>query len=285
MLPTDGHVHTEWSWDTVAGSMERTCARALEIGLPSVAFTEHADYTRWVIPPGLKARMRPHVAVLVGPDGRFNPPPLEVDAYRECVQRCREKFPGLRILTGMEMGEPHWHADEIGALTAAGDFDRLLGSVHTLALDGPRAIDHLYRYPDVAGRYDRDELMRRYLAETLRLAGSTAPFGALAHIDYPVRNWPGPGRFEATDFEDEYRAVLAALARSGRALEVNTVVPLATVIVRWWYEAGGGALTFGSDAHQPDAVGRDFAEAAAMAEAVGFHPDRDPHQPWRRNAV
>jgi histidinol-phosphatase (PHP family) len=100
-----------------------------------------------------------------------------------------------------------------------------------------------------------------------------------------VRNWPGPGRFEATDFEDEYRAVLAALARSGRALEVNTVVPLASVIVRWWYETGGGALTFGSDAHQPDTVARDFAGAAAMAEAVGFHPGRDPHQPWRRSAV
>lgn len=285
MLPTDGHVHTEWSWDAVAGSMEQTCARALEIGLPSVAFTEHADYTRWVIPPGVKVRMGPDVAAMVGPDGRFNPPPLQVDAYRECVQRCREKFPGLRILTGMEMGEPHWHPAEVGALTSGGGFDRLLGAVHTLALDGPRAIDHLYRYPDVAGRYDRDELMRSYLAEALRLAGSTAPFGVLAHIDYPVRHWPGHGRFEATSFEDEYRAVLAELARSGRALEVNTAVPLASVIVRWWYEAGGAALTFGSDAHQPDTVARDFAGAAAMAEAVGFHPARDPHQPWRRHAV
>ena len=105
----------------------------------------------------------------------------------------------------------------------------------------------------------------------------------LAHIDYPVRHWPAQaGRFDAAVFEDEYRAVLRALARSGRTLEVNTVVPLPAVIVRWWYEAGGEALGFGSDAHEPAAVARDFARATAMAEAAGFHPGRHRHDAWRR---
>jgi histidinol-phosphatase (PHP family) len=43
------------------------------------------------------------------------------------------------------------------------------------------------------------------------------------------------------------------------------------------------ALTFGSDTHDPSAVARDFARAAAMAEAAGFQPGRDPHDPWRRH--
>ena len=38
MVPPDNHVHTEWSWDAAAGSMEASCARALELGLPSIAF-------------------------------------------------------------------------------------------------------------------------------------------------------------------------------------------------------------------------------------------------------
>ena len=46
VLPADGHVHSEWSWDAVDGSMERT-APAVAMGLPAVAFTEHADYTPW----------------------------------------------------------------------------------------------------------------------------------------------------------------------------------------------------------------------------------------------
>src|SRR6266446_5733836 len=49
VLPGDSHVHTEWSWDAPNGSMERTCARAVAMGLPAVAFTEHADYTPWVV--------------------------------------------------------------------------------------------------------------------------------------------------------------------------------------------------------------------------------------------
>jgi histidinol-phosphatase (PHP family) len=47
VLPADGLVHSEWSWDAVNGSMEQTCARAVAIGLPAIAFTEHADYTPW----------------------------------------------------------------------------------------------------------------------------------------------------------------------------------------------------------------------------------------------
>ena len=49
VLPADGHVHSEWSWDAPNGSMERTCARAVDLGLPAVAFTEHADFTTWIV--------------------------------------------------------------------------------------------------------------------------------------------------------------------------------------------------------------------------------------------
>lgn len=272
-------MHTEWSWDAVAGSMQRSCERAVRLGLPSVAFTEHADFTRWVIEPVAQAATRWVNAAWTGPDGRFEPPPLDAAAYLDCIRRCRDRFPGLRILAGLELGEPHWHQDRVKDLLGTGEFDRLLGSVHSLALDGPWAVDHLF------GRLRPGDLMRGYLSETLRLADSAAPFAVLAHIDYPVRHWPErAGRFEAADFEDEYRAVLAALARSGRMLEVNTVVPLPAIIVRWWHEAGGDGLTFGSDAHEPSAVARGLRDAAAMAEAAGFRPGRHPHDVWRRRA-
>ena len=280
VLPPDGHVHTEWSWDAVSGSMQQSCARAAELGLPSIAFTEHADFTRWVIGPELREQMRPVNAGQVGPDGIWTPPVFDTAAYLACVARCREEFGGLRILTGMELGEPHWHEAEVSALPGIGDFDRLLGSVHTLDLDGPRMVDHLF------GSLALGELMRAYLAEALRLVESPAPFAVLAHIDYPVRYWPAEaGPFDAAAFEEEYRAVLSALARSGRALEVNTSVPLPAPIVRWWYEAGGEALAFGSDAHRPASVARDFASAAAMAEAAGFRPGHYPHDFWRRSGI
>jgi histidinol-phosphatase (PHP family) len=280
VLPPDGHVHTEWSWDADAGSMERSCARAVALGLPSIAFTEHADFTAWVIDPQVRARMRPENAARLLPDGRFRPPPLDATAYLACVQHCRELFPGLRILSGTELGEPHWHEERVSALLSTGTFDRVLGSVHSLELAGPRVIDFLFDRAEPTG------LVRAYLAEALRMVKSAVPFAVLAHIDYPLRHWPREaGPFDPYLFEDEYRAVLAALAGSGRALEANATVPLPPVIMRWWYEAGGEALVFGSDAHDPSAVARRFADLAAAAEAAGFHPGRHPHDFWRRGPV
>jgi histidinol-phosphatase (PHP family) len=53
-LTGDGHVHSEWSFDTggprsaAAGRMEAMCRHALKIGLPALAFTEHLpDPPRW----------------------------------------------------------------------------------------------------------------------------------------------------------------------------------------------------------------------------------------------
>ncbi len=91
MLPPDNHIHTEWSWDAAHGSMEASCARAVELGLGTIAFTEHMDLTRWVIAPEHKASMKRN-AFRVGPDNRFNPPPLDTDGYQACIQECRRRY-------------------------------------------------------------------------------------------------------------------------------------------------------------------------------------------------
>lgn len=279
VLPPDNHVHTEWSWDTTAGSMERTCARAVELGLPSVAFTEHVELTRWALTPASDLTLPDQLKVWINPEGVLAAPDLDVTGYLECLKRCRDRFPQLRILSGAELGEPHWHPERIDRLLATANLDRVLGSVHSYDAgdDGYLMIDDLY-YMRPA-----DEVVRVYLAEVLRMIETSGVFAVLAHIDYPIRYWPAdaepyaPGRFE-----EEYRAVLRALARDGRALEVNTRIPLDPVIVRWWYEMGGSAVSFGSDAHEPGLVGSGFAAAAAMVTAAGFRPARDPHAFWLR---
>ena len=88
-LPPDDHSHSEWSWDAVNGSMEGSCARAVELGLPSIAFTEHVDRARWRITgplsdPASAAALdavSQRVAANVSPDGCFDAPPLDVDGY------------------------------------------------------------------------------------------------------------------------------------------------------------------------------------------------------------
>jgi histidinol-phosphatase (PHP family) len=267
----DSHVHSEWSWDAELGSMEETCRRALELGLPALAFTEHWDPTPCAIALAAVPHLPPLVRQYVSPEGVFQAPSLDVEGYLARLAECRGRFPALRILSGVELGEPHWWPKELAKLQRTGEFDRILGSVHCVAIG-----DH-YEYID--GLYNNlgaKDVVVSYLTEVLRLVESSAAFEILAHIDYPVRNWPAAaGRYRPEAFEDECRAVLRALARSGRALELNTTVPLHAEVVRWWRGEGGAAVTLASDAHQPGEVARGFAAAAALLESLGFTKDAE----------
>ncbi len=277
-LPGDGHVHTEWSWDAPGGDMERSCERAVQLGLPSLAFTEHVDGTTWTLQPG-ELDAHPHLRSLqVGLT--LPAQPFDVDGYLASVERCRHLFPQLRILTGAELGEPHRHTALAAALLAGGRIDRVLGSLHCLPL-GPDAADGFGEPAALMRSRPAAEVMRTYLAEVSRLIEGSDAFAVLAHIDYVSRSWPGEaGPFVVDDFEDEFRAALRSLAGTGRALEVNTATELRPQLVAWWRDCGGRALTFGSDAHDPDELARGLRPAAAMAEAHGFRPARDPVDPW-----
>ena len=277
MLPGDGHVHSEWSWDAPGGSMERTCARAVDMGLPAVAFTEHADYTAWTVLDG-DLDDHEHLRAFVAPDGSLAPPALDRDGYLDCVQRCRDKFPELRIISGVELGEPHWHSEVAASLLKAGEFDRVLGSLHCLPFEA-----RFSEPPNLYRRRPAAEVVREYLAEIPRLITGSDAFAVLAHIDYAVRSWPAQaGPFDPHAFEDEFRHALRVLADSGRALEVNTRAQVYPEIIRWWREEGGQAITFGSDAHDPTGLAHGFSEAVAMVEAYGFRPGRHPHDFWTR---
>ena len=69
------------------------------------------------------------------------------------------------------------------------------------------------------------------------------------------------------------------MAEAGKALEINTVLPLHPTVVRWWHEVGGDAVSFGSDAHEPASLARRFREASDLAEACGFRAGSRPARP------
>lgn len=276
-LPPDNHVHSQWSWDTATGDMEATCAEAVRWGLPSVAFTEHVDHTRWLVGDGSgvpAAWLRHGIH-----DGRLVPPPLDVEGYLASIDRCRARFPQLRILTGAELGEPHWHQDAVRSLLAAGGFTRVLASLHSTY------VEPIGEYVDTGQHYRTtapEEVVSDYLTGLEQLITQYDDFEVLAHIDYPVRRWPTAVPFATEAFEEQFRHVLRLLREAGKVLEVNTRVPLPRTILSWWHEAGGEAISFASDAHRPDLVARGFREAAAMAEATGFRPAADPLDFWIR---
>ena len=273
MKPADNHVHTQWSWDTsLEASMERSCERAVALGIPAIAFTEHVDFTSWGDGDG-----GGDSAVTI--HTRTYAQPLDVEGYLASVARCRDRFPDLRVLTGIEAGEPHLFAGSIARVLGQAEFQRVLGSLHSVVEDGRLvAADSLF------GTVPAVDVMRRYLGELLRLVKGSDAFEVLAHADFPRRYWPaGEGPYDEAEFEDEYRAVFRELAASGRVLEMNTRSPLWSVsLLRWWRDEGGRAVSFGSDAHLPWRVGALFDEAVAVVEAAGFRPGADRFDFWRR---
>lgn len=258
--------------------MEQTCARAVHLGVPAVAFTEHVDHDGW---PVSREILEGHEHLLpYYQDGILTPGALDLEGYLDCLHTCREKFPALRIISGVELGEPHWHEQQAHDLVAAGKFELVLGSLHGLLLNGQFA-----EVGQMLHEREPEAVIREYLLEAERLVTDCQTFSVLAHIDYPARYWDDDlhdGPFDPNRFEDEFRHVLVALAESDRALEVNTRIEPFPQVIRWWREAGGQAITFGSDAHVPTALATDFADAAALAESEGFRPGRDPEDVWRR---
>ena len=269
VLPPDNHVHSGWSWDTHSASMRMSCARAVELGLPAIAFTEHVDFRRWGPADG-----RPGVEVSSW--YRSSLEPLDVAGYTASVEECRDRFPQLRVVSGLEAGEPHLFPGSLDDVLRRGSFERVLGSLHAVVEDG------LLVGADSLWRVDPDDLMRRYLAELVTLVETSSAFEVLAHADFPRRNWPRERRFEEAAFEEEYRVVFRALAADDRVLELNTRSPLwSEKLVGWWHAEGGRALSFGSDAHTPHRVGARFASAVDVAEAAGFEAGRDAYDFWR----
>ena len=281
MLPPDNHVHSEYSWDALAGSMERTCERAVEIGLPSISFTEHADFSPWTLTRTnvIPEQWEPYVDSSSGRDVLY-PPAVDIENYIRTLEHCRERFPQLRILSGVELSEAHWFPEQTADLISRGGFQRILASLHTGSLRGESYTDisQSLKHGDPVKAY------RGYLTEAVRLIEEFDGFEVLTHIDYPVRYWPHDAvHFDLADFEHDIRGVLRTLARADKIMEFNTRVPLDSRVVGWWREEGGKAISFASDAHVPEAVGHGFREAVQVARAAGFKPGDDLFDFWVRD--
>ncbi|GAA3643287.1 PHP domain-containing protein [Microlunatus ginsengisoli] len=282
-LPADTHVHSEYSWDTggpdspsAAGTMRRTCARAIRIGVPVVIFTEHLDITGWKADPDDFAE---HQRRLIDRDGWMQPPPLDIDGYLDSIDRCRHEFPDLRILTGIEFGQPHLDGQAAAALVDFSTLDRINGSLHTLPFAGHRSepVTMFRQLPDPA------EVIWAYLGEISAVV-SGGDFDVFTHIDYAARYWPADqhGPFDPRQFEDGFRQAMRAIAGTGRALEMNTARPLRPWIPQWWAEEGGRAVSFGSDDHETSGLAANFHEATALLDYFGFRARSRPEDFWTR---
>ena len=175
----------------------------------------------WTSPPGSTATRSPSRGWI--PDRSTRMRLLDLPGYLGRLDECRRRYPDLRILSGVEIGEAHLWGASAAAVLASADIERVLGSLHAIPFGGRlTAADQLFQ------RMPADEVMRRYFAELVRLVEGSGVFEVLAHLDFPRRMWPRrAGAYDETRLRGRNPGGAAALAASGRVLEVNTKSPLA----------------------------------------------------------
>ena len=144
---------------------------------------------------------------------------MQADRYLEAVDRCQHSFPQLRILTGVEYGQPHRCDDRVAGVVDLAALDRVNGSLHTI----PFRED--YAEPNTMYRHlPADEVIWFYLEKIPRMVAGSSSFSVFTRIDYAARSWPiaTEGPFDPTHFEEGFRAALRSITQNDIMLELNT---------------------------------------------------------------
>lgn len=261
----DYHMHLER--DDHAGKCPYTCERialyarrAQERGVQEIGIAEHCN--RFSAFQGVMA-----FVVKVDPDDPFFSHSFreELAGYVETLLEVQRL--GYPVKASIEVDFFPGREAELRRILDAYPFDYVIGSVHFL---GEWPID--YR-PDVGWpSADVDQAYRAYF-ETLRAAAQSGLFDVLAHPDL-VKKF---GHVPSFPLDDLYDEVAKALAESGVAAEVSSaglhkpvgeLYPSGALLRRLCDR--GVPITLGSDAHDPEDVGRDLHKAAAAARRAGY---------------
>ncbi|WP_287155304.1 histidinol-phosphatase HisJ family protein [Candidatus Solincola tengchongensis] len=244
----DYHLHTPRCGHAV-GDLEEYVARALQIGLSEVGFSDHFPLLH-LRDPSLSMALE------------------ELPEYVGEVSRLAESVSGVRVRLGIEVDYLPGYEERTAEILAAHTFDYVMGAVHFLdgwGFDDPRYVDG-YR-----GR-DLYELWARYF-QVLGDAAGSGLFDVLAHPDL-IKKFGFRPREDVTHL---YASFLDRVAAAGLAVEVSTAglsKPVGEIypgedFLRLCRERDI-PVTLGSDAHSPREVGRDYRAAVALLRRVGY---------------
>lgn len=242
----DYQVHSFRSHDGRATIAEQ-CARAVEIGLDEIGFSEHKDFDP------------------ADPVVDY----FDYDAYMEEIQAARREFGDrLHIRAGVEIDYQLWFEDKIANYLDAHPFDFVLGSVHYV--DRVTIMTPEYNQTRTAQTAYRDYF------KAVRDSVASGLFDVLGHLEYANRRglaaW---GAYNPHAYRDALEDLFALMIEKGMPLEINTaglhqnlgVTYPTSETVALYASCGGKRLSLGSDAHHPDQLGHAYTDAARLALA------------------
>lgn len=236
---SDYHVHSNFSFDSEE-SPDNIVSRAIELGMPCIAITDHQDFN-WPV------------------EGEF--PYIDFDNYFSTLDELSSKYEDkIKIIKGIELGLVVDAKSQCQNLIKNNAFDFVIGSCHIVDNMDP------YYSEFWKNRNDRDafELYFRTLLNGIK---SFDHFDTLGHMDYIVRYSPNKAaNYSVLDYRDIIDEILTLIISNNIKLEINTA-NLAkgfsfpnphTDIIKRYKELGGEYVTVGSDAHTSGNIGYGF---------------------------
>ena len=188
----------------------------------------------------------------------------DLDAYCSFVRDQTD----LRL--GIEADFVPGAEDRMANLLQARDFDYVIGSVHFVR-EGAVDMDDFSVWD--SGR-SVEQIWRRYF-ETIGAAARSGLFDVLAHPDL-VKVWGGERPLPDGDLRRYNEPAIDGIAESGIAVECSTAglrKPVkelypAPAFLEMCLQAGA-PVALSSDAHRPQDVGADYAQALELLEQLG----------------
>jgi len=245
----DYHLHTVLCGHAT-GSPEEYVRQAIKVGLREIGFADHAP---------LVSHRDPSITM------DFD----QLPEYHRLIEDVQRDFRDrITIRLGLEADFIPGFENQTQEIINGYHYDYIIGSVHFIkewAFDNPQEINGWKNK-------DTDRIYVQYY-EYLRCCAETRMFNIMAHVDL-VKKF---GHRPTKDMASEITKTAEVFKACGVAIEINTsglrkpvkeIYPsLAALKI---YCKAGVPITFGSDSHGPQEVGKDFDQAWELAKSAGY---------------
>ncbi len=253
-VTTDGHVHTRLC-NHATGEMEEYVEKAVQRGLATITFLEHLEAEICYQPRSWLEKE-------------------DFDFYFQEGNRLKEQYRGvINVRLGVETGYNPEAVSSLRKKLAQYRWERIGLSCHFYR-HGTLHFNLLSRRPETLEQMARigiDQIVTAYFNALIE-AVQEINCDVLCHLDAVLRHYPGIAL--NAEHRRQIETLLDRMQEKGVALEINTSgfdyrgfpFPAPWIITEAMKR--GIPLSAGSDAHQPDAVGRYFNQLPEYLEKI-----------------
>lgn len=255
MIICDSHVHSKYSFDGEC-EISELCVAAYQKGIASITVTDHCE-----------------AECLHTDDTEYGDMMKNIPLSFEAAKRASREFKGkINVYTGVEMGQPLSNPVLRDEILGKAEIDFVLASLHSL--EGTEDFYYL--------KYTRENIrdyLDRYFSQLIDISLWDG-FDSLAHLTYPVRYMYGQLKEmpDLAPYGEKTDEIFLNLIKNKKALEINVGGCRSAVkapqpdfeLINRYKFLGGKYLTFGSDAHNTEALGKYMEKAREIALKAGF---------------